>query len=94
MLIPPSYQLAALNYNQVDGKCDNLMPGQVLCIGTPGEDCQDTYVVTWDDTCDGVAETFGVNTTVFSANNPQVDQVCDNLYVGEVRSVVSAIDPA
>ena len=50
-----------------------------------GTDCKDTYVVIPDDTCDGVASTFGINTTMLYTNNPQLDeQSCGNMYVGEV----------
>lgn len=81
--IPSSYQLAVVNPD-IDEECNDLESGEVLCLGYPGEDCTQTYVVTNGDTCDGVAYTFGINTTILYTNNPQLDQECTNLYIGEV----------
>jgi len=78
-----TYQLAALNPT-IDAHCSNLQPGQSLCLGTPGEDCQSTYVVALGDTCNSVMAAAGVNITIFEMNNPQIDSDCHNLYVGEV----------
>jgi hypothetical protein len=39
------YQLAVVN-PKIDERCFNLLPGEVLCLGTtPEEDCSTTYVV-------------------------------------------------
>lgn len=85
MLGPPhSYQLAAVNPG-IDARCDNLTPGEVLCLGYVGSDCTTTHVVTADQTCDGVAQTYSMNTTVLYQNNPQLDVDCNNMYIGEVR---------
>lgn len=44
-----SYQLAALN-PQIDDRCFNLNPGEVLCLGqTEAEDCKDVYTVQRDE---------------------------------------------
>lgn len=69
----------------VDNLCDNLQIGQVLCLGTDGEDCKTTHVVVSDDTCDLLTSTYGINSTLLYHNNPQLDTECDNLYIGEVR---------
>ena len=80
-----TYQLAALNPTEIGTDCTDLQPGTSLCLGEDGTDCTDTYVVQSNDTCDSVAETYGLNTTMLYTNNPQLDQTdCDNMYVGEV----------
>lgn len=79
-----SYQLAAVN-SDIDSLCDNLEPGEVICLGTSGEDCTTTHVVAADDTCDSITSTYAINSTMLFANNPQIDAACDNIYIGEVR---------
>ena len=78
-----TYQLAAINPS-IDSSCSNLMPGNTLCLGTVGEDCQTTYVVRADDTCDDIASAHSINSTMLSLNNPQIDSECSNIYIGEV----------
>ena len=82
-LNPHSYQLAAVNPG-IDSRCDNLEPGEDLCLGYVGSDCTTTHVVTSGETCDEVAQTYSMNTTVLYQNNPQLDVDCDNMYIGEV----------
>ena len=77
------YQLAALNPS-INQACDNLMPGQTLCLGKAGEDCSTTYIVKAADTCDGIIASSGTNSTMLWANNPQIDAGCTNIYIGEV----------
>lgn len=79
-----SYQLAEVNPG-IDTRCDNLEPGEVLCLGYVGSDCTTTYVVVANATCDDVAQTYSMNTTVLYQNNPQLDADCNNMYIGEVR---------
>jgi len=78
-----TYQLAAINPG-IDLSCSNLLPEEALCLGTEDEDCNETYVVKPDDTCDIVADAQGVNSTMVRLNNPQIDEECTNLYIGEV----------
>jgi LysM repeat protein len=85
-----TFQLAAIN-PAIDTSCSNLMPGQNLCLGTAGEDCTTTYVVQPDDTCDGIQENVGVNSTIFLLNNPQIDNDCYNIYVGEVLCTAQTV---
>jgi hypothetical protein len=87
-----SYQLAVVNTHKIDPSCSNLNPGETLCLGNKGEDCSDTYVVQPDDTCDGVSAKTGVNSTMLHTNNPQINEQCGNLYVGEV-SLRSHVEP-
>ncbi|KAI0361843.1 hypothetical protein OH77DRAFT_1444780 [Trametes cingulata] len=86
-----TYQLAVVNAGTVDSACNNLQVGQVLCLGTEGEDCKDTHVVQPDETCDGIAGTYGINSTVLHGNNPQLNSECDNLYIKEVLCVAKTI---
>ncbi|KAI9057175.1 carbohydrate-binding module family 50 protein [Trametes sanguinea] len=86
-----TYQLAIVNANTIDSGCDNLQAGQVLCLGTEGEDCTTTHVVQPDDTCDGITGNYNINATLLYANNPQIDGACDNLYIGEVLCVAPTV---
>jgi len=79
-----TYQLGLLNDNIIDPDCKNLHHGDDICIGTLGEDCETTYVVGLGDTCLGIQEAWGINSTILYANNPQINEECDNIYVGEV----------
>jgi len=85
-----TYQLAALNPG-INSNCTNLQPGQSLCLGSPGEDCTNTYTVKPNDDCYGVAAAYNINTTILSLNNPQLDAGCDNLYIGEVLCVAGTV---
>ncbi len=73
--------------------CSNLLPEEALCLGTEDEDCNETYVVKPDDTCDIVADAQGVNSTMVRLNNPQIDEECTNLYIGEVRPILYPVQP-
>ena len=68
----------------IDSICHNLTPGEVLCLGTEGEDCTTTHVVASGDSCDGLMSTYAINATLLYNNNPQIDSACDNIYTGEV----------
>jgi len=81
-----TYQLAAVN-PVIDSGCSNLEIGQILCLGTEGADCTKTHTVVANDVCDSVAEEYGIDFTLMLANNPILDFVCDNLYIGEVVCV-------
>ena len=43
------------------------------------------------DTCDAIAASKNVNTTLLHENNPQIDPKCDNIYVGEVLCVANTV---
>ncbi|PPR00072.1 hypothetical protein CVT24_008974 [Panaeolus cyanescens] len=79
-----TFQLAAVNAGTINDECTNLLPGQELCLGNTGEDCTTTYTVVADDTCSGIAEAAGLNSTILFLNNPQINSECDNIYIGEV----------
>ncbi|KAF5354065.1 hypothetical protein D9756_007350 [Leucocoprinus leucothites] len=86
-----TYQLAVVNHDHIDEACTNLMPGDSICLGYPGEDCTDTYVVQDNDTCEGINAAHGLNSTILSLNNPQINQECDNIYIGEVLCVAKSV---
>jgi LysM repeat protein len=79
-----TYQLAAINSGIIDSTCSNLVVGNSICLGYDGEDCSTTYVVAGGDNCDLITSKFGINGTILSLNNPQINKACDNIYVGEV----------
>ncbi|GJE92316.1 LysM domain-containing protein [Phanerochaete sordida] len=83
-----TYQLAVTNPT-IDGTCNNLQPGQTLCLGYEGQDCQTTYVVKGGDTCDQITGAHGINATMLWANNQQINADCTNIYIGEVLCVAS-----
>ncbi|KAG5651497.1 hypothetical protein H0H81_008469 [Sphagnurus paluster] len=55
-----------------------------ICIGYAKEDCATTYIVKSNDSCDDIASAHGLNSTILYLNNPQINQDCSNIYIGEV----------
>ncbi|KAG5735178.1 hypothetical protein E4T56_gene1282 [Termitomyces sp. T112] len=86
-----TYQLSAINTATIDSSCSNLVPGNTICLGYAGEDCSTTYRVVADDTCDHIAANHGLNTTILYLNNPQINDECTNIYVGEVLCVSNTV---
>lgn len=86
-----TYQLAVNNVNHINADCSDLEAGQVLCLGTQGHDCQTTHVVGAGDTCDGIDSAAGVNITLLVANNPQINEQCSNIYIGEVLCTATTV---
>jgi LysM repeat protein len=86
-----TFQLAAVNSGKYNEQCTDLAVGSVLCLGTAGEDCKDTYTVKEGDTCDGVTSASGMNSTILYLNNPQINKDCTNIYIGEVLCVAKAV---
>lgn len=86
-----SYQLAVSNYQTINDGCTNLAVGQVICLGETGADCATTYSVKTGDYCDLIASNNGINSTLLMTNNPQIDDNCYNLYVGEVLCVAKDV---
>jgi len=84
-----TYQLAVVNYGIINQDCSNLYPGEQLCLGHTGEDCTDTYVVEACDTCEDISNKTGVPLDQLYVNNPQIDDDCSNIYVGEVLCVAT-----
>ncbi|KAG7095098.1 hypothetical protein E1B28_005885 [Marasmius oreades] len=86
-----TYQLAVINAGYIDQQCSNLKPGDNICLGYDGEDCTTTYVVKAKDTCDAITQAHSVDITTLLANNPQINDNCDNIYIGEVLCVAPEI---
>ncbi|KAH9921940.1 uncharacterized protein BXZ73DRAFT_24354, partial [Epithele typhae] len=85
-----TYQLAAVNPD-IDDICGNLAIGSTLCLGTKAEDCTSTHVVIADDSCEAIQAAYSINSTMLTHNNPQIDDACDNLYIGEVLCVANEV---
>ncbi|KAJ2919367.1 hypothetical protein MD484_g1013, partial [Candolleomyces efflorescens] len=82
-----TYQLGAINPGVINEACDNLVIGGELCLGTQGEDCTATYVVSAGNVCSQIWDNHRINSTIFSLNNPQVNEDCTNIYTGQVLCV-------
>jgi len=79
-----TYQLAVVNNGVINSDCTNLNPGSEICLGWIGADCQITTIVQKDDSCEKIQARSGVNSTILNLNNPQINEDCSNLYIGEV----------
>lgn len=84
-LSPNRFQLADANKGVIDAACDNLFPGEVICLGLSGQDCNTVAVVKEGDTCASIASAANIPFATLLANNPNVDANCDNIGIGEVR---------
>ncbi|KAJ8592563.1 hypothetical protein M405DRAFT_733094 [Rhizopogon salebrosus TDB-379] len=87
-----TYQLAVVNYGIIDDACDNLVVGNTYCLGWEGEDCTTTYVVQANDICDSISAAAGINNTILYENNPQINDDCTNIYIGEVLCTASTVE--
>lgn len=86
-----TYQLAAVNSDAVDPECSNLQIGEQLCLGTSGEDCTTLHFVNDSDTCTSIQSQYGLNSTILTQNNPNIDDGCDNLYPGLALCVAQTV---
>ncbi|KAF8137353.1 hypothetical protein EV363DRAFT_1155739 [Boletus edulis] len=86
-----TYQLAAVNSGVIDANCDNLQVGEVICLGLTGQDCMTTYIAQSGDTCVAIADAYNISQSTLITNNPNVNQICTNLYPDEVLCVSSQI---
>lgn len=86
-----TYQLSTVNAANLNDACTDLQAGQVLCLGTKGQDCTITHNVVAGDTCDKIMMGAGINDTMLYTNNPQIDDYCSNIYIGEVLCVANAV---
>lgn len=86
-----TYQLAVVNVGIIDDACDNLVVGQSYCLGWQGQDCTTTYVVKQYDYCDLISAAAGINNTILYENNPQINEDCTNIYIGEVLCTAGAV---
>jgi len=86
-----TFQLANANKAAIDTFCDNIFPGELLCLGLDGQDCTTVAVVNAGDSCGTIANTAGIPVTTLLANNPNVNSGCSNIYPGEVLCTASQI---
>ncbi|KAF9567220.1 hypothetical protein CPC08DRAFT_681548 [Agrocybe pediades] len=87
-----TYQLAVSNKGKYKSDCTDLRIGGELCLALkPEEDCKETYIVSPGDNCLQVASNHGLNFTILRENNPQIDEECSNIYVGEVLCVAKSV---
>ncbi|KAK2462764.1 hypothetical protein APHAL10511_005155 [Amanita phalloides] len=86
-----TYQLAVVNQGVIGPACDKLLPGWTLCLGHAGEDCTTTYAVADGDNCESIQAKAGINATLLHANNPQINEGCTNIYIGEVLCVAKSV---
>ncbi|KAI9507810.1 hypothetical protein F5148DRAFT_980821 [Russula earlei] len=75
----------------VDSQCDNIFPGENLCLGLIGQDCTNVTKVQPGDSCVGIARAAGIPVPTLLANNPNIDSQCFNIYSGEVLCTASQI---
>ncbi|KAI0700452.1 hypothetical protein BC835DRAFT_1412046 [Cytidiella melzeri] len=88
-----TFQLALANKATIDPLCDNLFPGEVICLGLTGQDCTTVYEVVSGDSCATIAQGADIQVATLLANNRNVDNACDNIYPDEVLCVASDIIP-
>ncbi|KAK0199893.1 hypothetical protein DFS33DRAFT_1278320 [Desarmillaria ectypa] len=86
-----TYQLATINAGYIDNACSNLHIGATICLGYLNEDCSDTYVVKAKDTCEDIVAKFSIDEATLYNNNPNINDKCSNIYIGEVLCVASSI---
>ncbi|KAK7461895.1 hypothetical protein VKT23_008327 [Stygiomarasmius scandens] len=79
-----TFQLANANPTTIDAACDNLQPGQVICLGLLGKDCTTTTVVESGVGCDTITADAGIPLSTLLHNNPNVASDCTNIFPGEV----------
>ncbi|KAI9455948.1 hypothetical protein BJY52DRAFT_1278346 [Lactarius psammicola] len=86
-----TFQLANSNQDAINTACDNIFPGELLCLGLEGKDCTTVTVVQSGDTCNAIASAAGISVTTLLANNPNIDGGCSNIYPGEVLCTASQV---
>ena len=64
--------------------CNTLQPGQQVCIRVAST-CSSSdypYIIKSGDTCNGIANSYGISEPAFEAENPGI--LCGFLQVGQV----------
>ncbi|TKY86120.1 hypothetical protein EX895_004945 [Sporisorium graminicola] len=75
-----TYQILAFNLLDAGADCYTLEIGTKLCLGRYGNDCQFVHQCTDQDTCESIANAYGITTQRLQSNNPSLD--CDIVYDG------------
>jgi len=86
-----SYQLSAVNSGVIDPNCYDIYPGETICLGITGQDCNVTYTMQSSDTCATIAAAADISLNTFLTNNPNVNPICSNIYPGETFCTSSTI---
>jgi len=88
-----TFQLAEVNAAVIDPLCDNLFPGETICLGVTGQDCDVVHVVAEGDFCASIAEAADIDLSLLFINNPNVNSDCSNIGIGEVLCTANVTIP-
>ena len=61
---------------------------QILCLGIIGQDCTIVTPVNSGDTCTSITTAANITLATLLANNPNVNENCTNILIGEVSSLL------
>ncbi|KAF8727193.1 hypothetical protein AX14_007505 [Amanita brunnescens Koide BX004] len=84
-----TYQLAAVNEGIIAPGCTELNTDKRICLGIIGNDCTATRAVRRGDTCDSIQAETGITAAHLHHNNPQINESCTNIYIGQVLCVAN-----
>lgn len=76
-----------MNPLSIDEACEQLQIGSELCLGFEGSDCSKIHTVVEGDTCGHLIDVYGMDDATLRQNNPQINDECTNIYIGEVLCV-------
>ncbi|THH16679.1 hypothetical protein EUX98_g9263 [Antrodiella citrinella] len=93
VLIWYRFQLAEVNSAVIDPLCDNLFPGETICLGVTGQDCDVVHVVVEGDNCIAIAANASITESLLLTNNPNVNAECSNIGIGEVLCTANVTIP-
>ncbi|EJT45977.1 hypothetical protein A1Q2_01317 [Trichosporon asahii var. asahii CBS 8904] len=82
-----TFQLSHVNPLSIDEACEQLQIGSELCLGFEGSDCSKIHTVVEGDTCGHLIDVYGMDDATLRQNNPQINDECTNIYIGEVLCV-------
>lgn len=82
-----TFQLSHVNPLSIDEACEQLQIGSELCLGFEGSDCSKIHTVVEGDTCGLLLDVYGMDDATLRQNNPQINEECTNIYIGEVLCV-------
>ncbi|THH27956.1 hypothetical protein EUX98_g6224 [Antrodiella citrinella] len=88
-----TFQLAEVNSAVIDPLCDNLFPGETICLGVTGQDCDVVHVVAEGDNCIAIAANASITESLLLTNNPNVNAECSNIGIGEVLCTANVTIP-
>lgn len=80
----PTYPISQI------GNGGGTAPPTNVATGTITDGCTQYYTVVSGDSCSAIDTTFGISFTQFTTWNPEVDENCSNIQVGEAYCVASS----